>query len=191
MSKPKIHIILSSVREGRVGETVAKWVQQQAQLRDDLEVELVDLKDFPLANYADSRHPIMVEQGGFPDQVANSWTAKVAAADGFIIVTPEYNHSFPASLKNALDYPYLQWQNKAVGFVSYGGFVGGARAVEQLRQVAAELHLADVRNSTHVLFAGQAFDDQGQPTDPKLADSLAGVIDQVILWSNALKSIRA
>lgn len=190
MPNPKIHIILSSVREGRVGETVAKWVYQQAQKRSDMEVELIDLKDYPLSDYTDARHPKMVEPGAFPEDIANKWVAKVAEADGYLIVTPEYNHGYPASLKNALDYPYDQWNNKAVGFVSYGGFVGGARAVEQLRLVAGELQLADVRNSLHIIFASQAFDDSGQPKDPMHAQTLEGVFDQLVLWTNTLKPIR-
>jgi NAD(P)H-dependent FMN reductase len=190
MSHPKIHIILSSIREGRIGEVVAQWVYQQAKQRADMDVELIDLKDYPLKDYYDAMHPKAIQPGQFQDKIANDWVAKVAEADGYLIVTPEYNHGYPASLKNALDYPYEQWNNKAVGFVSYGGFVGGSRAVEQLRQVAAELQLADVRNSLHIIFASQAFDQQGQPNDPRAAETLTGVFDQLILWSNALKSMR-
>jgi NAD(P)H-dependent FMN reductase len=190
MSKPKILVIEASVREGRVGETVANWVMREAGKRDDAEYELADLRDYPLKNYADVRHPKTVEFGTFPDEIANKWVAKVGEADGFIIVTPEYNHGYPASLKNALDYPYKQWNNKAVGFVSYGGFVGGARAVEQLRQVSSELYLADVRDAVHIIFAGQAFDENGQPKDPKLDDQLSPVFGDVVAWSTALKSLR-
>lgn len=190
MSKPKIEIILASVRDGRMGETVARWVMSEAKKRSDADYELVDLKDYPLKDYYDERHPKTVEFGTFLDESANKWVAKVGEADGFIIVTPEYNHGYPASLKNALDYPYKQWNNKAVGFVSYGGFVGGARAVEQLRMVSAELYLADVRDAVHIIFAGQAFDENGKPKDEKLNDQLAPVFDDVVAWSKALMTLR-
>jgi NAD(P)H-dependent FMN reductase len=190
MQKPKILIITASVRDGRVGQTAAKWVFDEARKREDAEYELVDLKDYPLKDYYDERHPKMVEPGTYPDEAANAWVAKVAEADGYIVVTPEYNHGYPASLKNALDYPYDQWNDKAVGFVSYGGYAGGARAVEQLRQVSAELRLADVRNAVHIIFAGQAFDDKGYPKDAAYTDGLVPVFEDVVSWATALKTIR-
>ena len=132
----------------------------------------------------------MVEPGTYLDEAANRWVAKVAEADGYIIVTPEYNHGYPASLKNALDYPYDQWNDKSVGFVSYGGYAGGARAVEQLRQVAAELRLADVRNSVHIIFAGQAFSEDGTPKDQSYSEGLVPVFEDVALWAQALRTVR-
>ena len=190
MSKPKILVIEASVRNSRAGDAVTNWVMSEAQKRDDAVYEKVDLIDYPLKDYYDSRHPKTVEPGTYPDEIANKWVAKVNEADGFIIVTPEYNHGYPASLKNALDYPYNQWNNKAVGFVSYGGFVGGARAVEQLRLVSAELVMADVRDAVHLIFVGQAFDEQGNVKDPKANDTLTAVFADVVAWSTALKPLR-
>ena len=137
----KIGIILGSTRPGRNGEAVARWVADIAAERTDAEFELVDLLDYKLPHLDEVVPPSM---GQYSQQHTLAWAEKIASFDGFIMVTPEYNHSTSGALKNAIDFLYAEWNNKAVGFVSYGG-VGGARAVEHLRLIVAELQMADVR----------------------------------------------
>ena len=131
----KIGIILGSTRPGRNGEQVAKWVYHVASRRDDAEFELVDLLDYPLPHLDEPLPPSM---GQYQNSHTQEWAAKIASYDGFVMVTPEYNHGTSGVLKNAIDYLYAEWNNKAVGFVAYGP-VGGARAIEHLRLVAGEL----------------------------------------------------
>ena len=137
----RIGIILGSTRPNRSGEQVAKWVYDMASRRSDAEFELIDLRDYPLPHLDE---PLPPSLGQYQNEHTKQWAAKIASFDGFVIVTPEYNHSTSGVLKNAIDYLYAEWNNKAVGFVSYGA-VGGARAAEQLRLVAGELQMADVR----------------------------------------------
>ena len=137
----RIGIILGSTRPNRIGEQVATWVLEHAAGRDDAEFELVDLREHPLPHLDEPMPPSL---GQYQNEHTRRWAAKIASFDGFVIVTPEYNHGPSGVLKNALDFLYAEWNNKAVGFVSYGN-AGGARAVEQLRMAAAELQMADVR----------------------------------------------
>jgi NAD(P)H-dependent FMN reductase len=160
MAKPKIHVILGSIREGRAGEKVARWFMNAFKDNESAELELIDLKDFPLPMYADAT-PSSMRQGPHQNPDVQKWLEKVEQADGYIIITPEYNHGYSSVLKNALDYPYKEWHDKPVGFVSYGGLAGGARAVEQLRQVVAELHMIDVRDQVLIPTVWSAFDQDG------------------------------
>src|SRR5690349_22651620 len=138
----KIGIILGSTRPGRNGEAVAKWVLDVAKQRSDAEFELVDLLDYKLPHLDEAMPPAM---GQYSQPHTQEWAAKIASFDGFVIVTPEYNHSVPGALKNAIDFLAAEWANKSVGFVSYGS-TGGTRAVEHLRLIAGELQMADVRS---------------------------------------------
>ena len=138
----KIAIILGSTRPGRNGEAVAKWVYEIAQKRADAEFELVDIKDFNLPLLDE---PVPPSMGQYSKPHTKAWAAKVGSFDGYVFVTPEYNHGISGALKNAIDFLFAEWNNKAAGFVSYGS-AGGARAVEQLRLVLAELQIATVRN---------------------------------------------
>jgi NAD(P)H-dependent FMN reductase len=137
----RIGIILRSTRPGRNGAQGADWVHEIAASRGDAEYELVDLLDYPLPHLDEAYPPAM---GQYQNDHTKRWAAKIATFDGFVMVTPEYNHSTSGVLKNAIDYLFAEWANKAVGFVSYGG-AGGARAAEHLRLVAGELQMADVR----------------------------------------------
>src|SRR5690242_18263153 len=125
----KVAIIVGSTRPGRNGEAVANWVYDIANKRDDAEYELVDLRDFPLPHLDEA---LPASLGQYANQHTKDWAAKIGGYDAFVFVTPEYNHSTSAVLKNAIDYLNAEWNNKAAGFVSYGG-AGGARAVEHLR----------------------------------------------------------
>lgn len=187
MSTPHIGIILGSTRPGRNGQAVAAWALELAQQRTDATFELVDLKDYPLP-HLDEPAPASFQQ--YQNDHTKAWSAKIAAFDGFIFVTPEYNHSTSGVLKNAIDYLYSEWNNKAVGFISYGA-VGGARAVEHLRLVSIELQMAPVRAQVSLSLITE-FENFSvfKPGDYQLpaADAL---FNQVIAWSSALAPLRA
>ena len=136
----RIAIIIGSTRPGRKGEAVAKWVYEIAQKRSDAEFELVDIKDFNLPLLDEPMSPIM---GQYTHEHTKTWSAKIASFDAYVFVTPEYNHATSGALKNAIDFLYHEWVNKAAGFVGYGG-AAGTRAVENLRLVMGELQVADV-----------------------------------------------
>jgi|SRR5688572_17189260 len=182
----RIGIILGSTRPNRNGEAVARWAFESARKRTDAEFELVDIKDFNLPLLDEPMSPAM---GQYQNDHTKRWAAKIAGFDGFIFVTPEYNHGTSSALKNALDFIYREWNNKAAAFVSYGS-AGGARAVEHLRLVMAELQIADVRSQ--VMFS--LFTDfENMSTfkpDPRHEKTFAALLDQVIAWSGALKTLR-
>lgn len=182
----KVAILLGSTRPNRVGAIVADWVNRVADKRTDAEFELVDLAEIGLP-FLDEALPPSV--GQYANQHTKDWAAKVASFDAFIILTPEYNHSLPASLKNALDFVYAEWANKVAGFVSYGAS-GGLRAVEHLRVIMAELQVATVRAQ----LALNSYDDfenfySFKPTIQH-EETLSTVFDQVVSWGTALKSVR-
>src|ERR1700686_413854 len=183
----QIGIILGSTRPNRNGEQVAKWALDIASRRDDAEFELIDLRDYPLPHLDE---PLPPSLGQYQQEHTKAWAATIASFDGFVIVTPEYNHSTSGVLKNAIDYLYAEWNNKAVGFVSYGA-VGGARAAEHLRLVAGELQMADVRQQGALSLITE-FENFSvfKPGDYNLA-ALHTLLDQVIAWSIALAPLRA
>lgn len=182
----KIQIILGSTRPGRLGEQVAKWSQEVLAKRADAEFELVDVTDFNLP-LLDEPVPSAMQQ--YEKDHTKQWSKKISEADGYIIISAEYNHSVPGALKNAMDYLYHEWNNKSVGFVSYGS-MGGVRAVEHLRGIAGELQMADVREQL-MLSLITDFENWSdfKPTDQH-AEKLNQVADQVISWAGALKTIR-
>jgi NAD(P)H-dependent FMN reductase len=183
----RIGIILGSTRPNRNGEQVAGWVHDIASRRDDAEFELVDLRDYPLPHLDEPLPPSM---GQYQNEHTKQWADKIGSFDGFVIITPEYNHSTSGVLKNAIDYLYAEWNNKAVGFVSYGS-VGGARAAEHLRLIAGELQMADVRQQVALSLLTE-FENFTvfKPGDYNLA-ALDTLLDQVIAWSTALAPLRA
>src|SRR3989454_6720195 len=138
----RIAIIIGSTRPGRKAEAVAKWVYEIAQKRSDAEFELVDIKDFNLPLLDEPVPPIM---GQYSKPHTKRWAAKIGSFDGYVFVTPEYNHGIAGALKNAIDFLFREWNDKAAGFVSYGG-AGGGRAGEQLRLGVAEGQMGTVRN---------------------------------------------
>ena len=183
----QIGIILGSTRPNRNGEQVAKWVLDIASRRNDANYELVDLRDYPLPHLDE---PLPPSLGQYQNDHTKQWADKIASFDGFVIVTPEYNHSTSGVLKNAIDYLYAEWNNKAVGFVSYGA-AGGARAAEHLRLVAGELQMADVRQQV-VLSLVTEFENfrTFKPRNYNVA-ALNTLLDQVVAWSMALAPLRA
>ena len=183
----KIGIIVGSTRPGRNGEAVAKWVYGIARQRQDAEFELVDIADYHLP-HLDEPVPPSLHQYGKPH--THVWAEKIAEFDGFVFVTPEYNHSTSGALKNAIDFLYQEWNNKAAGFVSYGS-AGGARAVEHLRLVMAELQIATVRAQVMLsLFTDFENFSRFQP-DPRHQGEVGTMLDQLVAWSGALKSVRS
>src|SRR4051812_213182 len=183
----KIGIILGSTRPGRVGEAVAHWVRQTAAQRTDAEFELVDLLDYKLPHLDEALPPSL---GQYSQPHTQEWAAKIASFDGFVFVTPEYNHSTSGALKNAIDFLYAEWNNKACGFVSYGS-AGGTRAVEHLRLIAGELQLADVRAQVALsLFTDFQDFSVFRPGDFQ-REALNATLAQVVAWSAALAPLRA
>jgi NAD(P)H-dependent FMN reductase len=182
----KIAIIIGSTRPGRVGEDVAHWVYELAKKRTDAQFELVDIRDFNLPLLDE---PVPPSRGQYSKPHTKAWSAKIDSFDAYVFVTPEYNHGICGALKNALDFLFREWNNKAAGFVGYGS-AGGTRAVEALRLVMGELQVADVRNQV----ALSLFTDFENYTVFKPAErhekSLAGMLDQVIAWGGALKTLR-
>jgi NAD(P)H-dependent FMN reductase len=184
----KIQIIIGSTREGRRGEIVAKWVYGQLKKLSNIEAELLDLRDYPLPYYDEPLSPTVLKEYRHPE--GQRWADKIAEGDAYIIVTPEYNHGYPAVLKNALDYTYYSWNNKPVAFVSYGASASGARAVEQLRQVAVELQMAPIRNGVYLPLMQKPFDEQGNLQIPLYNERLQKLFEQLLWWANALKRAR-
>jgi NAD(P)H-dependent FMN reductase len=189
MSKPHIGIVISTTREGRFGDKPAAWIHGLAAGRSDLEVELIDLRDYPLPFFNEPASPAYMPP---KDETARRWAQKVAELDGFIFVTAEYNHGVPAVLKNALDYAYQEFNRKPAAFVGYGG-VGGARAVEQLRLISVELQMAPTRSGVHIggadfigmLMQGKTFADM-----PHLDPTAIALLDELAWWAHALKAAR-
>ena len=186
MAQPRIGIIIGSTRPGRVGDKVAKWVLEHAEQRDDAQYELVDLADFSLP-HLDEATP--ASRGEYANEHTRAWADKIASFDGFVFVTPEYNHSTSGALKNAIDFVYSEWNNKAAGFVGYGS-AGGVRAVESLRLVMGELQVADVRQQVSFSLMTD-FENYSVFTPAGYhAGMLATQLDQLVPWANALRSVR-
>jgi NAD(P)H-dependent FMN reductase len=182
----KIGIILGSTRPNRNGEAVAKWVHGLALARADAAYELVDVKDFDLPLLDE---PIPPSQGKYSQPHTKKWAATIDSFDAFVFVTPEYNHSTSGALKNAIDFLYKEWNNKAAGFVSYGS-AGGVRAVEHLRLIMAELQIADVRAQVSLsLFTDFENFSVFKPA-PLHESAVKQMLDQVLAWGAALRAVR-
>lgn len=187
----KLKIILGSTRPNRFSEHAGRWILEEAKKIAGIEAELLDLRDYEMPFFNEAISP-GYKQKDYDNEAVKKWTEKVNEADGFIIVTPEYNRGYPAVLKNALDYAYKEWNNKPVGFVAYGS-VGGARAVEQLRTVAVELQMAPVRNAVHIPAHWTLLDDQGVLKAGALDSyqgAAKGLLSQLVWWTKVLKAAR-
>ncbi|NBE55971.1 NADPH-dependent FMN reductase [Streptomyces boluensis] len=181
----RVAVILGSDREGRFGPVVADWLLARLGTRTDLAVEVVDVAtaDLPTALSYDPSPEVRAKLAGVSPRLAD--------ADAFIVLTPEYNHSFPAGLKNLIDWHRAEWEAKPVAFVSYGGISGGLRAVEQLRTVFAELHAVTVRDTVSFHGVHGQFDADGTHKDPTAADAAAKVLlDQLTWWALALREAK-
>jgi NAD(P)H-dependent FMN reductase len=184
-SPTRLAIMVASTREGRFGPTVARWFTGQAGHRADIKIDVIDLVDTAL--------PAAITAFGEPRPATVATLApRLAMADAFVVVTPEYNHSFPASIKIAIDWYRDEWMAKPVGFVSYGGMAGGLRAVEQLRPVFAEVHATTVRDTVSFHSCWDKFDDNGVPVDAVACNGAAkAMLDQLAWWAEALRTARA
>lgn len=187
MADTKIAIILGSTRPGRNGAAVAEWVLAQAQQRTAADYELVDLADFPLPLLDEPMPPSL---GQYAGEHTKDWAAKIASFDGFVFVTPEYNHSTSGVLKNAIDYVYGEWNNKAAAFVSYGA-LGGTRAIEHLRAISSELQIAHVRQQLSFSLYGDFKNFSEFAPGAQFEDGAATLFDQLEAWTIAMKSVRA
>lgn len=181
-----IAIILGSTRPNRNGEAVARWVHDLAQRRGDARYELVDLREvgLPLLD-----EPVPPSRGQYAHEHTRRWAARVASFDAFVFVTPEYNHGPPAALKNAIDFLFAEWNNKAAGFVSYGS-AGGVRAVEQLRLVMGEIMVADVRAQVMLSLSSDFENFSTFKPAPRHEKAIADLLDQLLAWGGALKTLR-
>ena len=188
-----IPVIVGSTRKGRFSEKPARWILEQLQKREGVNARLLDLRDFPMPFFDEAIPPGRPGRAPYEHEVVKRWTAEIAASDGFVFVTPEYNYGPPAVLKNAMDWVYPEWNRKAAAFVSYGG-TAGVRSVQQLRLTAIELQLAPIRNSVHipapVLWAHyQGGDvDKGRAELEKPANEM---LDDRLWWAGALKTARS
>ncbi len=187
MTDLKIAVIVGSTRPGRVGKQVGDWVLAQAKNRGDAQYELVDLADFPLPHLDEA---IPASMGQYQNAHTKNWAETIAKYDGYVFVTPEYNHSTSGALKNAIDFVYGEWNNKAAGIVSYGS-AGGARAAEHLRLIFGELQIADVRQQVMFSLATE-FENWSVMKTPSeyQANALSTQLDQLVSWSTALRAVR-
>jgi NAD(P)H-dependent FMN reductase len=184
----KLAIIVGSVRGGRFGPVVGRWFARQAESHGAVAVDVIDLLDYPLP----VQMPAFGEQ---PEPQTGAafvkLAAKLAAADAFAVITPEYNHSVPAGLKNAIDWYHDEWMAKPVGLISYGGMGGGLRAAEHLRQIFAELHAVTVRDMLSFHNAWAEFVKDSEPTSPEGSEAAAKqLLDQLVWWGEALRDAR-
>ncbi|MFI5960303.1 NADPH-dependent FMN reductase [Cryptosporangium sp. NPDC051539] len=187
MSDTKIAIIVGSTRPGRRGRAVADWVLERAAGRTAADYDIVDLADYPLPHLDE---PLPPSRGNYAGEHTKAWAATIAGYDGFVFVSPEYNHSTSGVLKNAIDYLYGEWNNKAAAFVSYGS-LGGARAIEHLRGIASELQIAHVRTQlSFSLFTDFENFSVFRP-GPQHDAAVGTLFDQLESWTGALKPLRA
>ncbi|MFG2542254.1 NADPH-dependent FMN reductase [Streptomyces sp. NPDC048594] len=179
----RVTLLVGSNRHGRFGPVVADWLLDHLRAHDDLIPEVVDVAEADLPTTLAPTPEATAALAGV--------TPKLAGADAFVVLTPEYNHSFPAGLKNVIDWHFTEWRAKPVGLVSYGGLAGGLRAAEHLRQVFAELHAVTVRDTVSFHNAGASFDDEGALRDPSGPDAAAKtMLDQLVWWGRALREAK-
>ncbi|MDA3648017.1 NAD(P)H-dependent oxidoreductase [Saccharopolyspora indica] len=183
----QVAVIVGSTRTDRFCPTPARWIADQARKHDGLEVDLIDLADHPCptvlgGNYPEEPRPEPVVELG----------ARLGRADAFVVVTPVYNRSYPAALKNAIDWFYAEWQLKPVGMISYGGITGGLQAIDALRGVFTEFHAVPLRDSITFAYFWNSFDHDGRPVDAERVDRIAtGFLNQLAWWARTLRDARA
>jgi len=186
----KIGITLGSIRDIRRGGRVAKWLMPQLDQFKDFEFELLDPNDYPLPFFDESDSPEGLK-GNYSNEAARKWSAKVAEKDGFIVITPEYNHGTSAVLKNSFDWLYYEWVRKPVTFMSYSpNSSGGVRAVEQLRQNVIELQMAPLREAIHFTYILDTLDEDGNVLRGHFNERLIKLMDELGWWTKALKDAR-
>jgi NAD(P)H-dependent FMN reductase len=193
MTTPRIAVIVASTRTDRFGGKPADWLWSKLPERRDMTFELIDLRDHPLPFFDEAATNAFVET---KDPAARAWQDLIRRFDGYIFVTPEYNHSIPGALKNALDQAYVEWKHKPIAALAYGS-MGGARALEHLRQISVELQMVAVRNAVHI--GGPDFhrvspigdDDPISAIEEHIAPSLEAMLDDVAWWARATMAARS
>ncbi len=189
----KIAVIIGSTRQGRFADKPAQWIADKLAERSEIEVEILDLRDFPLPFFDDPVSPAWRNGAPIANPTVRAWSEAIDRADGFVMIAAEYNHGYTAVLKNAIDHLYAEWNRKPVGFVGYGA-VNGARAIEQLRQVAIELDMAPIRRSVSIPTAqlGRFIMEGATDLDFSEADGAAeSMIDDLVWWVDALAAARS
>jgi NAD(P)H-dependent FMN reductase len=190
----ELRIVVGSTRAGRAADLVLPWLVDRAAAHGAFAVEVLDLRDWPLPMFGETQDPVMrAPGGGDPDGIVQRWNSAIAAGDAYLFLTPEYNHSVPAVLKNAIDSVFgsFGFRNKVAGFVGYSvGLVGGARAVEHLAHIAIEAELAPLRNAALIAQVHQAFGEDGRPRDPRSDERLTVLLDDLAWWGDALRRAR-
>jgi NAD(P)H-dependent FMN reductase len=187
-----ISVIVGSTRPGRFSEKPANWIFGRLQARDGVDARLLDLRDYPMPFFDAPLPPGLPGRAPYEHEVVSRWTKAIAASDGFVFVTPEYNYGTSAVLKNAIDWVYPEWRRKVAAFVSYGSAMG-ARAVQQLRESAIELQLAPIRFSVHIPVATLWAHFQGGDVAKGLNELEASanlMLDELLWWTEALKRAR-
>ena len=187
-----ISVIVGSTRQGRFSEKPARWILEHVRQRG-VEARLLDLRDYPMPFFEEAATPATPNRAPYANEAVRRWTAQIAATDGFVFVTPEYNYGPPAVLKNALDWVYPEWNRKAAAFVSYGS-VSGARSVQQLRENAIELQLVPVRKGVYIPVATLMAHFRGGDVEKGLAElgpAANAMLDDLLWWTLALKTARA
>ncbi|BCY11285.1 NADPH-dependent FMN reductase [Actinoplanes sp. L3-i22] len=188
MSSPVLQIIAASTRDGRKGFAVAQWVQRVAEAHGGFDVELVDLAEVGLPLFDEPNHPRL---GQYKHQHTKDWSAIARRADAYVFVTPEYNHSFPASLKNALDHLYVEWNDKPAGLVSYGGVSAGLRAATAIKPVLASLKIVPVTEAVSVPMFTQFIGDDGRfAPSAQVEASGKAMLDELVRLTGALRPLR-
>ncbi|HWH07220.1 MAG TPA: NAD(P)H-dependent oxidoreductase [Candidatus Paceibacterota bacterium] len=183
-----IKILAGSTRPNRFNIQAAKWIYELAQQRDDMEVELIDLAELDLP-FLDE--PIPPSQNKYSNEHTKAWSKRIADSDGFIFVTPEYNHSYSPALKNAIDYLFFEWHYKPVSFISYGSLAGGARAVEHLRGVAAEVRLFDLREQIMLPNYWENLNEKGEyQFNERHTESANVILNDLAFWAQEMKVAR-
>lgn len=186
--QPRLHIVICSTRPGRVGPSVARWFHEFAGEHGEFETELVDLADFNLPVFDEPHHPAKQQ---YQHEHTKRWSESVAVADAYIFVTPEYNHSPPPSLVNALDCVYREWNYKPCGFVSYGGVAGGLRAVQAVKPQITTLKMMPLMEGVMDPMVNQQIDENGVFRSNELIDkSAVTLLDELLRWTRGLKAMR-
>lgn len=186
---PRLHVILASTRPGRAGEPIAGWFAERARAHGAFDVELIDLAEVALPFFDEPAHPRLRR---YEHDHTKAWSARIDAADAFAFVTPEYNHGYPATLKNAIDFLHFEWQHKPVGFVSYGGVAAGTRAVQQLKQVVVTLKMLPLFEAVSIPFHTQLLDEEGRVQANETMEAAAdAMLDELVLSEQALRPRRA
>lgn len=186
----KIGVIVGSTRPNRVGRNVAEWFMSEVEHREDVEFELIDLAEENLPFLNEPKSPMM---GDYAQESTKRWSEKISEYDGYVWVTSEYNHGYPAPLKNAIDTLYHEWARKPVAFVGYGG-MGGARAIEQLGAVAAQINavpLTGTSTSVRIIDVWSALDERGRVKPEFVRGSTKDLGDHLVWWAGILKEARA